>query len=98
MRIIARRRLREFYECPDFADSKASLEAWFHEVSKAQWKTPNDIKALYRYASFVSDKVVFNIAGNKYRLIVKINYNAGIVFIKFIGTHKMYDRINVEEL
>ena len=98
MRVIAKRTLREFYEKPEFADSKGALEAWYYEASKAEWRTPNDIKTLYRHASFVADNVVFNIAGNKYRLIVKINYTAGIVFVKFVGTHKEYDRLDVKEL
>jgi len=69
------------------------------EVLKVVWNNPNEIKAQYKSASIIGDnKVVFNIAGNKYRLIVKINYIAGIVFIKFIGTHKQYDKIKVEEL
>jgi len=99
MRIISKRTLREFYEQPNYKDSKASIEAWHSEVLKANWKTPNDIKFKYKNASIVGDnKVVFNIAGNKYRLIVKINYPAQIVFVKFIGTHKEYDKIKVEEL
>lgn len=83
---------------PEYADSRSALEAWYHEVAKAGWDTPADIKKMYRSASFVKDKVVFNIAGNKYRLIVKINYPARIVFVKFVGTHKMYDAIDVGEL
>ena len=99
MRIIAKRTLRTFYEQPNYAGSKSALEAWHHEVSKLQWSNPNDIKAQYRSASIVGgNKVVFNICGNKYRLIVFVNYDAGIVFIKFIGTHKDYDQINIEEL
>ena len=98
MRVIAKRTLREFYEKPEFSESKGALEAWYYEAARAEWRTPNDIKAQYRHASFVADKVVFNIAGNKYRLIVKINYAAGIVFVKFVGTHKECDRLNVKEL
>ena len=98
MRVIAKRTLREFYEKPEFSDSKSALEAWYYEATKADWQSPSDIKAQYRHASFVADKVVFNIAGNKYRLIVKINYAAKIVFVKFVGTHKAYDRLNVKEL
>jgi mRNA interferase HigB len=66
---------------------------------KLNWSNPNEIKDMYRSASIVGDtKVVFNIAGNKYRLIVAINYYAKIVFIKFIGTHKQYDKVNMEDL
>ena len=98
MRVIAKRTLRAFYEQSRYRDSKGALEAWYHEAIKACWCSTGDIKAKYRHASFVRDKVVFNIAGNKYRLIVKINYPARIVFIKFIGTHQEYDRLNVKEL
>lgn len=99
MRIIAKSTLRAFYHEPNYTDSKSALEAWHYEVSKLQWSNPNEIKAQYRSASVVGDnKIVFNICGNKYRLIVSVNYDAGIVFIKFIGTHKAYDKINIEEL
>ena len=99
MRIIAKSTLRTFYAKPVYRDSQSALEAWHHEVLKAEWSNPNEIKTHYRSASIVGDnKVVFNICGNKYRLIVKINYPAKIVFIKFIGTHKQYDQIDIEEL
>ena len=99
MRIISKKTLRDFYEQPDYADSKAALDSWHYEVLKIQWDNPNEIKTQYKSASIVGDnKVVFNICGNKYRLIVKINYIAKIVFIKFIGTHKQYDKIKVEDL
>lgn len=99
MRVIAKKTLKEFYENKNYIDSKSSLESWHYEALKADWKSPNDIKEQYRSASIVgSNKVVFNICGNKYRLIVKINYYAQIVFVKFIGTHKEYDKINIEEL
>ena len=93
MRIVSKKTLRDFYEQPNYADSKFALEAWHYEVLKRDWNNPNEIKAQYKNASVVGDnKVVFNICGNKYRLIVKINYIAKIVFIKFIGTHKQYDK------
>lgn len=99
MRIISKKTLKDFYENPSYSDSKSALEAWHREVLKLDWNNPNEIKAMYRSASVIGDeKVVFNIAGNKYRLIVKINYHAKIVFIKFVGTHKQYDKINIEEL
>jgi len=99
MRVIAKSTLRAFYEEPNYADSQSALEAWHYEVLKAEWSNPNEIKAQYKSASIVgNNKVIFNICGNKYRLIVKINYFAGIVYIKFIGTHKQYDKIKVEEL
>ena len=99
MRIISKKTPKDFYEQSQYKDSENSLEAWHKEVLKLDWNSPNEIKAMYRSASIIGDtKVVFNIAGNKYRLIVTINYYAKIVFIKFIGTHKQYDKINIEEL
>ncbi len=99
MRIISKKTLKDFYEQSKYSDSKNTLEAWHKEVLKLDWNNPNEIKAMYRSSSIIGDtKVVFNIAANKYRLIVTINYYAKIVFIKFIGTHKQYDKINIEEL
>jgi len=99
MRIISKKTLKDFYEQSKYADSRSSLEAWHKEVLKLDWNNPNEIKAMYRSASIIgNEKVVFNIAGNKYRLIVRINYDAKIVFIKFIGTHQQYDKINIKEL
>ncbi|MCD8212677.1 MAG: type II toxin-antitoxin system HigB family toxin [Campylobacter sp.] len=98
MRVIAKKTLRDFYEQSNFSDAKGALEAWHAEVIKAVWKNTNDIKEKYRSASFVGDKVVFNICGNKYRLIVKIDYVFHAVFIKFIGTHKEYDKLDVKDL
>ena len=93
MRVIARRTLREFFG--SHADAKPALEAWFHEAVEAKWAGPQDIKAHYPSADILpGNRVVFNIKGNKYRLIVKIHYNTGIVFIRFIGTHAEYDRID----
>lgn len=97
MRILSRPRLLDFGE--KFPDAKSALEAWYHETKKAEWKTPNEIKAQYRNASFVkNNRVVFNIAGNKYRLVVRIDYRSAIVFIRFIGSHAEYDKIDVEEV
>lgn len=99
MRIISKKTLKDFYEQSKYSDSKSALEAWHREVLKLDWSNPNEIKEMYRSASIIGDtKVVFNIAGNKYRLIATINYHAKIVFVKFIGTHKQYDKINIEEL
>lgn len=93
MRIISRRRLREFWE--EHADSEAALRAWFNEAKQARWETPADVKAQYASASFLANnRVVFNIKGNDYRLITAIRYDLGIVFIRFIGTHPEYDRID----
>ena len=99
MRIISKKTLKDFYEQSKYIDSRSSLEAWHKEVLKLDWNNPNEVKEMYRSASIIgNEKVVFNIAGNKYRLIVTINYYAKIVFIKFIGTHKQYDKINMEDL
>ena len=99
MRVISKKTLREFFEQPIHKDSKSALEAWHQEMLKSNWSNSNEIKEKYKSASIVGDnKIIFNICGNKYRLIVKINYFAKIVFIKFIGTHKQYDKINVNNL
>jgi len=99
MRIISKKTLKDFYEHSKYSDTKSALEAWHKEVLKLDWSNPNEIKEMYRSASIIGDtKVIFNITGNKYRLIVTINYYVKIVFIKFIGTHKQYDKINIEEL
>lgn len=97
MHIIKRKTLIEFYQQPGHEDAKKALEAWFHEVKYAQWSSPAEIKAKYGSASILKEnRVVFNIAGNKYRLVVRINYDSKTVFIRFIGTHKEYDKINAE--
>ena len=99
MRIIARGALRQFWEKPEHSDSEGPLKAWFHEVQKAFWKNSSDVKQKYRSASIISaERVVFNIAGNKYRLIVAIKYKIQIVYIRFIGTHKEYDKIDPEKI
>jgi len=99
MRIFAKRTLREFWELkPEYSDAKGALEAWHKEVQKAEWQNSNALKAQFRSASFVKDRVVFNIAGNKYRLVVKVRYDKQRVFIKFIGTHQAYDQIDVGEI
>ena len=99
MRIISKKTLKDFYEQNLYKDSKNSLEAWHQEVLKTDWNTPNEVKEQFTSASVVgNNRVVFNIHGNKYRIIVKINYFAKIIFIRFIGTHKQYDSINVMEI
>jgi len=95
MRIIARPRLIAFSE--RFPDAKAQLDVWWAEAKRAEWRTPTDIKAQYRNASILNGgRVVFNICGNKYRLIVRFDYEKGIGFVRFLGTHKEYDKINAE--
>ena len=99
MRIIFKKTIKDLYEQNLYQDSKESLESWYKEVIKADWKNPNDIKEQYRSASIVgNNRVVFNIHGNKYRLIVQINYFAQFVYIRFIATHKQYDKIDATEI
>ena len=103
MRIIARRTLREFVASRAGHDDqpalKSSLDAWFDEVRKARWRNAADVKRLYATASIVSaDRIVFNIKGNDYRLVVSVDFEKGIVWIKWIGTHEDYDHINVKEV
>ena len=95
MRIISKRVLTNFSSHPKYSDAKTAIEAWYSEAKTATWKDPSQIKSQYRNASILkNNRVVFNIAGNKYRLIVSINFPAQIIYIKFIGTHKEYDKIN----
>ncbi len=97
MRIIARRTLRDFWK--KHPDAEQPLKAWFAEAQTAEWKTPQAIKGQYRSASFVGDnRVIFNVGANKYRLVVHVNYGFRIVYVKFIGTHTDYNRIDPETI
>lgn len=97
MRVIAISTLRKFWE--QHPDAEQPLRAWNSEAKKAEWLSPNDIKLGYSSASIVGgNRVVFNICGNKYRLAVKIQYAFGIAYVRFIGKHSEYDRINVEAI
>jgi len=97
MHIIAKKRLREFWEV--HPDAEEPLLAWYREVEKEDWDQPARVKEKYGNASIVGDKrVVFNIKGNDYRLVVRIDYRSQIVFVRFIGTHMEYDAINAEEV
>ena len=100
MRVISKRTLREFWEySPEHEYSRGQLEAWHAEVEKADWASPQDVKAQFRSASILKDsRVVFNIKGNNYRVVVKINYPYRIVYVRFVGTHKQYDKIDVENV
>jgi mRNA interferase HigB len=103
MRIIARRTLREFVErrrgYKDQPALKAALDAWFDEVRKVRWSSAADVKNSYATASIVSaDRIVFNIKGNDYRLVVAVDFQKSIVWIKWIGTHRDYDRIDAKEV
>jgi mRNA interferase HigB len=97
MRVIAKKILREFWEKQN--DSQEQLKTWYKEASRAVWSTPNDVKSEYPKASILkSGRAVFNICGNKYRLIVQINYSRGWVFIRFIGTHSEYDKLDANKI
>ncbi|HZB94357.1 MAG TPA: type II toxin-antitoxin system HigB family toxin [Herpetosiphonaceae bacterium] len=93
MRIIARSTLRTFWE--QHPDAEQALQAWYHDARQATWTSPADIKAVYANASILANnRVVFNIRGNQYRLVVAINYAYGIVYIRFVGTHQAYNQID----
>ncbi len=99
MRIIAKRTLRRFWEDRDHADARGPLLAWHAEARRATWQTPADIKAQFRSASILrSRRAVFNIAGNKYRLVVHVRYDLGRVYVRFVGTHRQYDEIDAETI
>lgn len=103
VRIIARRTLREFVASKsghkDHAALKAALDAWFDEVKKATWASTVDVKRLYASASILTaERIVFNIKGNDYRLIVAVDFEKGIVWIKWIGSHADYDEIDAREV
>lgn len=94
MRLIARRTLREFWE--RHPDAEQSLRAWFHDVERADWASPADVKRIYANVSIVGDnRLVFNIHGNKYRLVVAVNYQCRMCYVRFVGTHRACDRIDV---
>jgi mRNA interferase HigB len=100
VRVIARSTLSRFIEKltghKDQRAVKAALDSWFHEVRRARWRNSFDVKASYAQASIVAaDRIVFNIKGNSYRLVTAVDYPRGIVFIKWLGTHKEYDAIDV---
>ena len=97
LRIVAKKILREFWE--SHSDSEQQLKSWYKEASIAEWTSPKDIKMEYPSVSILPDnRVVFNIKGNHYRLIVKINYDYQMIWIRFIGTHAEYDKIDVKKI
>ena len=97
MRIVAKKILREFWEI--HPDCEQQLKSWFKETNKAVWKNSNDIKSEYPSASIlINNRIVFNIKGNKYRLIVKINFDYEMVWVRFIGTNAQYDKINANNI
>ena len=99
MRVISRSLLREFWESPLGREAEQPLRVWFQEAEKASWSGPHEVKAQYPTASILKrGRVVFNIGGNKYRLVAAIRYEKGIVFTRFVGTHAQYDRIDAQEV
>ena len=97
MRVIAKKILRDFWE--KHKDSEEQLKTWYKEASKANWSTPNEVKLEYPKASILKNgRVVFNICGNSYRLIVDVNYSRFWVFIRFIGNHSEYDKIDANTI
>lgn len=93
MRIISRRILREFWE--KHPDATIPLQTWYHDVEQATWDSPADIKVVYRNASFLANnRVVFNIKDDHYRIIVIVVYRYGLIYIRFVGTHEEYNRID----
>jgi mRNA interferase HigB len=97
MRVIAKSTMRDFWI--NHNDCEQQLKSWFNEAERGNWSSPADIKTDYPSASILpGNRVVFNIKGSLYRLIVKINYRAGVIWIRFVGTHKEYDQINAETI
>lgn len=100
MRIIALSALKSFWDSsPSYADSVDPGMAWYREALKADWATPAEVKAQFSNAKILKDgRVIFRIAGNKYRLVVGINYDYRVVYIRFFGTHKQYDEIDAQTI
>lgn len=97
MRIIAKKKLKDFWD--KYPESKITLQDWHAEAEISTWNTPQCVKNRYRTASFlIGNRVVFNVGGNKFRLVVKINYAYRIIYLRFIGTHGDYDHINPETI
>ena len=93
MRVIALSTLREFWR--KHASAQVPLQNWYAEASRASWKSPADVKEAHRNASFVAgERVVFNLKGNDYRLIVAMRYRSQIMYVRFVGTHREYDKVN----
>ncbi len=97
MHVITRQKLSQFWR--QHPDAEDALKAWFKEAEHARWRGPSDIKARYGSADFLpGNRVVFNIKGGHHRSVVKIHYNTQVVYIRFIGTHKAYDKIDAEKI
>ena len=100
MRVIALRTIKEFIESkPEYSDSREPALAWYRQALRADWASPADVKREIGNASILRDgRVVFNIAGNKYRVVVWINYPYRVVYVRFIGTHIQYDEIDAQSI
>ena len=99
MRIIARKTLKEFWTIPRHRDSEEPLKSWYAIAKNATWDSPHEVKQQFRNASIIGgNRAAFNIAGNKYRLVVKFNYPLKIGYIRFIGTHRHYDQVDAESI
>ena len=97
MRVIALGALRAFWN--RHPDAEIPLRSWYAAASRAGWSRPAEVKAAYRNASFIANnRIVFNIKGNDYRLVVAVHYNRGMIFIRFLGTHREYDRIDASTI
>jgi mRNA interferase HigB len=97
MRVISRKWLNEL--AGRYPDAKPGLDAWFHEAENADWASPAQLKDQYATASVLKNgRVVFNVGGNKYRLVVRINYAYRVVYVRFAGTHREYDQIDAQEI
>ena len=96
-RLFAKSTLREFWE--KFPDSEQYLKTWYDTVMSSKWKSPSDVKRTYANASILKEsRIVFNIKGNSYRLVAKINFEKQWIFIRFIGSHKEYDKIDANAI
>ena len=99
MRIVSHRKLREFYQTPGREDSEVALERWYQTAEAAQWTSFSDIREDFGSADSVGNQhYVFNIRGNKYRLVVVVKFLMGYVFIRFVGTHEEYDKIDAKTI
>lgn len=99
MRIVSHRIIKEFYETPGREDSKKTLERWYHLTECADWHSLSDIKDIFPATDYVGNQhYVFNIGGNKYRLVIVIKFVMGYVFVRFVGTHDEYDKIDCSKI
>lgn len=99
MRVISIKKLKDFWNNPSCRDAEQDLRAWYTEAKKAKWSNSHQVKKFYGSASLIgNNRIVFNICGNKYRLVVAMKYEFSICYIRFIGTHKQYDKIDAKEV